>query len=220
MPKKTLEELLGLDQFGYSPEADPWLAKAQPLVEEAINDLLREFIAFPYLHRREHSIHVRLCALLALKNSPDGLVDLSAQCPLGENIGQTQLIHKEWPSARAYQGKTRRGNVDVVVLPPALLKTCTCIDDFRKGRLPAPIVIEMGLDYGTKHLEKDARKLIDTTPRFSYLVHLIRERPRDLKMEAGLIELENEQRIGIAYGSIIGQKKAFKQLWKSQIEEQ
>lgn len=218
MPNDTLDQLLGLNATSYDPKDDPWLTKAKPLVEEAINDLIDEFIAHPYLHRREHSIHVRLSHILASKRSPDGEVDLSRRYPLGADLPETQLIHKEWPSSGAYSGKSRRGNVDLAVLSPGLLKTCTCLQDFREGRLPAPIVIEMGLDYGTKHLAKDARKLLDTKPPCAYLVHLVRERPRDLTIENTLIDLERQQSIGTAYVCTIGVKRAFKRLGQLSIE--
>lgn len=114
---------------------------------------------------------------------------------------------------------SRRGNVDLAVLSPGLLKTCTCLQGFREGLLPAPIVIEMGLDYGTKHLAEDARELLDTKPPCAYLVHLVRERPRDLTIENTLIDLERQQSIETAYVCAIGVKRAFKRLGQPTIED-
>ena len=64
----------------------------------------------------------------------------------------TQLIHKEWPETvvRVGRGKTveRRGLFDIVVLAPAQFEEVT-LEQFLQGRIEPPIVIEVGLDYGT-----------------------------------------------------------------------
>jgi hypothetical protein len=48
---------------------------------------------------------------------------------------------------RSPEKGNRRGNFDVVVLSPRLVVSCPTLEDFQQGRLAAPFVIEMGLDY-------------------------------------------------------------------------
>ena len=48
------------------------------------------------------------------------------------------------------------------------------IDQFRLGRIAAPIVIELGLGYWDKHLRADYKKLMDSKIQHGYLVHLSR----------------------------------------------
>ena len=48
------------------------------------------------------------------------------------------------------------------------------IDQFRLGRIAAPIVIELGLGYGATHLLADHKKLKDSEIQHGYLVHLSR----------------------------------------------
>ena len=69
---------------------------------------------------------------------------------------KTQLIHKEWPEARPRKkpdltADRRRGSFDLVVLAPSQLRR-TALEQFRVGRIDAPIVIELGLNYGRQHL--------------------------------------------------------------------
>jgi hypothetical protein len=187
-PDETLDALLRLtDSDAYAPQEDPWISQATADVDEAINALIDEFAELPYLHRVEHSLHVRLCALLCER--PKRVV--GGHFPVGDNLAVTQLVHKEWPEtfARPEKGK-RRGNFDVVVLSPKLLATCQTIEDFREGRLAAPFVVEIGLDYDVHHLANDARKLINSRPHRGYLVHFVRRKPRDPDSEQIISRLE------------------------------
>jgi hypothetical protein len=115
---ETLDALLRLtDPDAYSPQGDPWISDATDEIDNAIDTLAVEFANFPYLHRVEHSLHVRLCAILRKQAAY-----LSLQFQIGDNLGVTQLVHKEWPETFARPEKNgRRGNFDVVVLSPALL---------------------------------------------------------------------------------------------------
>ena len=106
----------------------------------------------------------------------------------------TQLVHKEWPETRRCEGKDR-GNFDLAVLSRKLLETCSNIDTFRRGRVPAPIVIEIGLDYKAEHLAGDVLKLVNSGPKHGYLIHFVRERPREPEVEQ--IILAGESRLGI-----------------------
>jgi hypothetical protein len=152
---QTLDAILRLtDPRTYEPTDDAWLHEAIDKTEEAIDALVREFLETPYLHRVEHSLHLRLYGLVRSRFD-----DVANTFQIGHELGATQLVHKEWPETFPRPEKNdRRGNFDIVVLSPKLLASCKTIEEFRQGRLPAPIVIEMGLDYEVHHLAKDARK--------------------------------------------------------------
>ena len=143
---------------------------------------------------------------------------LSHLHPLGDNLCVTQLVHKEWPETTAREGK-RRGNFDLAVLPPHLLRTCQGIDIFLEGRLPAPIVIEIGLDYDVEHLANDAKKLINSKPKFGYLVHLVRNAPRDAMTEQIILGLEAKTGIRTAYARVSGSQKEYKLISEKKITE-
>jgi hypothetical protein len=144
-----------------------WAEKARAATESAINQLVFEFAEHPYHHRREHSIHCRLFELMA--DRPD----LQVELPFGK--WATQPIHKEWPeyAVRPEKGN-RRGNFDLVVLSPELIREAT-LDEFLSGTIRPSLVIEMGLDYRYDHLMKDVRKLKNSGIRDSYVIHLVRQ---------------------------------------------
>jgi hypothetical protein len=60
-----------------------------------------------------------------------------------------------------------------VVLAPGQLQR-TALEQFRAGRIDAPIVIELGLNYGSQHLAGDRQKLANSAVQHPYLVHLSR----------------------------------------------
>ncbi len=154
-----------------APPADhPWVVKAQAAVDRAITLLVRQFCEDPYLHRVEHSLHALLHRLL---HSEPELADV---IPLGGTGFNTQLVHKEWPEtvARTHGTDVRpRGNFDLAVLSPDQLRQAT-LDQFRSGRIDAPIAIEVGLDYGLSHLAQDADKLRHSRVLVPYVLHLSR----------------------------------------------
>jgi hypothetical protein len=143
-----------------------WVAAAVPLVDAAINDLVVEFLAAPYRHRVEHSLHVQLYGLLTRHEH------FRQEIALGGSGDTTQPVHKEWPETRQRGGR-RRGNFDLAVLPPGMLLECS-VADFLAGRLAAPIAIEVGLDYGAAHLDNDCKKLLHSRVPHGYLVHFTR----------------------------------------------
>jgi hypothetical protein len=210
----VVSEILGIiSPSAYSPENDSWLPDAKECVEQAINTLVEEFVQFPYLHRVEHSIHTRLYELLSASHQ------FSQHYPIGQSLAITQLIHKEWPETIPRESKgNRRGNFDLAVLSPVLLATCAGIDLFLEGRLPAPIVIEIGLDYDVKHLANDAKKLLNSKPKHCYLVHLVRDAPRDPATEQIILGIQAKG-IGTAYGRVAGNCKAFKLINQNTITE-
>src|ERR1051325_5881343 len=213
----TLDALLRLtDPDAYSPREDPWIEQATADVDEAVNALIGEFVELPYLHRIEHSLHVRLCALLCDRSN--GRLD--GRFPIGENLDVAQLVHKERQETFARPEKNnRRGNFDVVVLSPKLLATCPTIEDYRQGRLSAPFVIEMGVDYDIHHLANDARKLINSRPHRGYLVHLTRGAPRDPDVEQIILNLERTTGIRTGYVCIGDGNSAYKLVTDAAITE-
>jgi hypothetical protein len=94
------------------------------------------------------------------------------------------------------------------------------IEDFREGRLAAPFVIEVGLDYDIHHLARDARKLINSRPHRGYLIHLTRSMPRDPDVEQIVLNLERETDIRTAYVCINGESVVQKQLHATALVEE
>lgn len=148
-----------------------WMRNAKAAVEQAITNLVDEFTRHPYLHRVEQSLHTRLHQLL--KDQPE----FAGDATIGATGWQTQLVHKEWPETVAEVGHAR-GRFDLAILAPQQLKRAT-LEHFRQGRIDAPIVIEIGLNYGFEHLQQDHVKLLQSRVRLPYLVHLSRVRITD-----------------------------------------
>jgi hypothetical protein len=110
----------------------------------------------------------------------------------------TQPVHKEWPETTAREGKDgRRGNFDLAILSAKQLESAT-VNDFRSGRIAAPIVIEMGLDYDFAHLQQDHDKLLNSAVRAGYLVDFVRNRPPDERTEQ--LILNPSKPLKTAYG--------------------
>jgi hypothetical protein len=143
---------------------EPWFTEARKAVERSIDALLDEFAAFPFAHRVEHCLHTRLVELCRDQLVIGGLHEL-------ENTSEkqwTQLVHKEWPETTARPEKNRRrGNFDVVVLNPNVVRACPSLVDFLEGRLEAPIVVELGLDYGLPALGRRPRRPSDGASRLA-----------------------------------------------------
>src|SRR5215831_3986048 len=158
-----------------SPINDAWVSDAVSLVEDTIGSLVDMFVSAPYRHRVEHSFHAELISELRKHEQ------LSASVEIGTSGFTTQLIHKEWPETvvRIDRGKTveRRGLFDIVVLAPAQFEKVTR-EQFMQGRIEPPIVIEVGLDYGLKHINGDIDKLRTSNVPHPYLIHLGRIGPR------------------------------------------
>jgi hypothetical protein len=191
-------------------DANPWFQYVRPHIEHAIDDLVREFLDCPYLHRVEHSLHARLLGLLS------AIPALAGIYPVGNGLAITQLIHKEWSETIA-RPESRRGNFDLAVLSPHILLGCNSLEDFRAGRLPAPFVIEMGLDDNFEHLANDARKLQNSRPPCGYLIHLVREGTRDDQAEQLVRYLEECTGIRTAYAWKAGGQHAWKLLGDSAV---
>ena len=187
----------GLSPLVSAPINDAWVSDAVPLVEDAISSLVDRFVSAPYLHRVEHSFHAELISELRKHDK------LRARVEIGASGLTTQLIHKEWPETvvRVDRGKTveRRGLFDIVVLAPAQFEQVT-LEQFLQGRIEPPIVIEVGLDYGLKHLEGDIDKLRTSDVPHPYLIHLSRIGPRVEAVEDRINEIATSApRLQVAY---------------------
>lgn len=198
-------------ELQYDPAADNWVATAIPLVEASIDKVVREFLEHPYLHRVEHSIHAHL--INSLLSQPH----FSGHCPIGSTGRLTQLIHKEWPETMGREGKNRRGNFDIAILSPKVLECCNRLCHFADGRLPAPIVIEMGLNYSLEHFEQDRSKLVNSRVYRGYLIHLLREYPEDIREKTSICESFSQ--IQTAYGRVREKDKQIKLLTASEITQ-
>ena len=152
---------------GISAVDEAWLRVAVEKVEQAVDLLVDDFAEHPYRHRVEHSLHLQLYRALADHRQFDVLA------PVGTSSLRAGLIHKEWPETLPGRDADRRGLFDLAVLAPSQLAQAS-IDQFRQGRIHAPIVVEVGLDYGRAHLEQDLEKLRNSEVPYAYVVHFSR----------------------------------------------
>lgn len=175
---------------------EEWIGRARHITELCVNELVREFLELPYLHRVEHSIHARLYSLL--RGQP--LFDRHFGLAGGE--AQTQPIHKEWPETIARpENEGRRGSFDLAILSPTQLYEAS-LPDFTKGLLDAAVVIEMGLNYRVSHLRQDAEKLLNSKVRHGYLVHLVRDQSHEDAIDEVIASLHGSESIKIAYARV------------------
>ncbi|WLD14364.1 hypothetical protein [Planctellipticum variicoloris] len=147
-----------------------WGEQVRPEIDAAISQFVKGFVAAPYRHRVEHSLHSDLMAIL--RECPvlnDGVLHLA-------NHHQSKLIHKEWPAQRIHEGQSRRANIDVVVLPPRSKDHAVDEREFRTGSIAACAAVEIGLDYDIEHFRKDLRKLRNVDAPMRYLVHFCRKK--------------------------------------------
>ena len=137
------------------------------VLETAIDSLIDNFLAEPYIHRCEHSIHCELYNMLSVHRVLQGLYPFRN----GE-VYKTSLIHKEWPETIARPEKNgRRGNFDIAILEPDMIQKYT-LGDFYLGRIPPAFVVELGLNYKLNHLASDYEKLKNSNVNQGYLIHL------------------------------------------------
>jgi hypothetical protein len=152
---------------GISAADETWLRVAVEKVEQAVDLLVDDFAEHPYRHRVEHSLHLQLYRTLA------GHRQLDVLAPVGTSSLRAGLIHKEWPETVPGSDADRRGLFDLAVLAPSQLARAS-IEQFRQGRIHAPIAVEVGLDYGRAHLEQDLEKLCNSKVPHAYVVHFSR----------------------------------------------
>jgi hypothetical protein len=208
---KALQESERQSEMG-TGLASSWIEEAVSVVEQSINQFVREFIYYPYLHRVEHSIHCELYRILSNQRL------FMMKIPIERWLSQP--VQKEWPEwiPRPEKGN-RRGNFDLCIVSPDDTKTCL-FSDFREGRVKPPIVIELGLDYGLSHLKGDATKIINSKIKYGYLVHLLREEVVDdfNSVEDFLLTLEREHNnVKTAYARVTISHVAYKLIGDTQI---
>ncbi|WP_417910228.1 hypothetical protein [Candidatus Electronema sp. PJ] len=168
-PSSPIEKPLAqVPAAGLKPLSN-WEITARRVTESAIDQLVEEFVRYPYLHRCEHSIHCRLYELMVANEQ------LAEKLVFSHWV--TQPVQKEWPEFIPRLGK-RHGAFDLVVLAPDSVATAS-LSDFQDGRIRPSLVIEMGLDYPYKHLSNDAQKLRNSGIADSYLIHLTRQHVTD-----------------------------------------
>jgi hypothetical protein len=92
-------------------------------------------------------------------------------------------VHREWPEAKVRPSKVYRGAFDLAIISPKQLRA-TVVDDFKQGRLRAPIAIEMGVDEDVTHLADDIDKLLNSEIPHAYIVHFLRESYLDQQCES------------------------------------
>lgn len=194
-----------------------WIERARKVIETCINEFVQEFIEHPYLHRVEHSLHMRLYSIL--RSQP--LFDKHYPMANGEIF--TQPIHKEWPETYPRENNTkrkddnkntRRGNFDLVILSPVQIKKCPPAL-FDEGRLIPPFIIEMGLNYGEDHLDQDKEKLENSKVMYGFLIHLERNTSNTVLNEEYIESKEKYTKnntIKVAYAKIDGNEKYTKMI--------
>lgn len=157
-----------------------------PLLEHAIDSLVRDFLASPAAHRREHNIHSDLYARLQRDER------LARKWPLNGG-GEAYLVQQEWPERPHTERlgsfdlktlwpltdrqvgpspKKRRGLYDLAILSPACVGRHTAAE-FLDGRFPPVVAIEFGLIEDYCHLRDDATKLVNNGVAHGYLIHLV-----------------------------------------------
>ena len=182
-----------LPQLIAAPPADDlWLRESAGAVETSIDRLIEDFMAEPFLHRVEHSVHTQLVGLLVSQKR------FAGTHLIGSTGRSTQLVHKEWPETIADAAANKRGSFDIAVLAPNQLTHAT-LDHLRTGTIAAGIVIEMGLNYRMRHLQQDYDKLVNSKVPYGYLVHLSRDTARDKAVETFLARADRHPDVKIAY---------------------
>jgi len=187
-----------------------WDKKIAKVVEETIDQFVCEFLEFPYLHRREHSIHCELYRLLYSRRI------LSGHHPMGKWF--SQLVHKEWPEVSPRYEKFQRGTIDLCIISPEKLKNCSW-KEFIEGKIVPSIGIEVGLDYNSKHLESDLDKLSNSSINFGYVIHLVRQNYSDDFEIVEKLILQAAPKVKTAYARLTGNKAFYKMINDNEIKE-
>lgn len=193
-----------------------WAMDAIAVVEHTIDEFIKKFIQFPYLHRVEHSLHIDLFQMLALNPA------LGGRYPFCGDSEITHCIHKEWPtepSPNSNPQEGKRGNFDLAVLSPGKIAACSAAA-FKEGRITPEIAIEMGLNYNIKHLEDDLKKILEYGVGHGYLIHLVRDKAGDIAQdEVFRIMVEHGPRVKTAYARVQGGQATYKLLADKELKQ-
>jgi hypothetical protein len=163
-----------------------WETEVSPIIEQIINQIILEFIDFPYLHRVADSIHCEFFRVLASHRA------LNHTYPMGK--WSSQPLHKGWPCNSA---ELTDCYLDLCVFSPTLLRISS-VEDFREGRIRPVLAIEIGLDDDLIRLKRRAEKLQHNGQ--GYLIHLVREEVvDDFEAVEAFLRLSEENGIKTAY---------------------
>jgi hypothetical protein len=165
------------------------------LVEQHVNDLVRDFLRSPYSHRSEHNLHCELYRRLACEKS------LARTYTIGTTTQEGRLLHKEWPERFAKDRvgsfdphviwplnrpycvgphvSVTRGTYDIALLSPTTIAECVELNRYIDGNLVPTVVVEFGLNEGYDHLRSDTAKVINNKVRYGVLVHFVRPHTTD-----------------------------------------
>lgn len=196
-------------------DCERWLNRVIGDTETAINTLLDEFLSYPYLHRVEHSLHCELYYLLMHSEYLSQLLDWGAF--------QTRAVHKEWPEQVPVAVGARRANHDLAILAPDFSSLPEAsLAEYCVGRIKPIVVIELGLDYGIRHLHKDVLTLKRNGVARGYIVHFDRRNGRpDEGLEAYIRELmahELLDGIRVAYACVTPHGRRYRRLGDTEIK--
>ena len=133
-------------------------------LDEQVDAFLDDFIANPYAHRVEHSIHIDLFSRIATHE------EVVAQRVEIQNGHMSQLVHKERPEPSRIGKSTRRGSHDIALLPPCKPSP----EQFCLGFIRPFAAFELGLNYDVAHFDKDVFTLHYAKLPASYVIHLAR----------------------------------------------
>jgi len=197
----------------------PWESGAVGAVERSINRLVDDFKRDPFLHRREHSLHVDLYHSLL------GQPELKDLAPIGDTGYEARLVHKEWPTTvptSLRQRAKRLQSYDLGVLSPDDLTKVESTAAFARGKPPARIAVELSLEYSLKHLEGDIEKFrlnmeeldaISWAP-IAYLVHFTRvPSGHSAKVEELIEATARMNKINVAFAQL-DQKSRTWRIWR------
>lgn len=158
-----------------------------PVVEAAIDRLIRDHLSSPSAHRSEHNVHSELYASLKQEQP------FASKWPLSDGTTQVYLLQQEWPERLhterlgSFDLKTLwplsgrfvgpslnqgRGRYDLAILSPSCVAQHTEAE-FLDGTFPPVVAVEFGLIENYAHLRDDAAKLINNKLAHGYLVHLV-----------------------------------------------
>lgn len=156
-----------------------WLNDALEAVNQAVDQLVDEFMAMPYRYRSESSLSARLFTLLSEVDELVKPVTLARQTGRAGRC-YAQPLQAEWPvkipAPDDAEKRLTRGRYDVAILDPEFLPLIKP-SQFEDGRvLTPPIAIEVGLRAADRlgHLTDDRKKMTRNNVRHPYLVDFAR----------------------------------------------
>lgn len=95
------------------------------------------------------------------------------------------------------------------------------LEQFRAGRIDAPIVVELGLNYGGQHLAGDRQKLANSAVQHPYLVHLSRmPSSRRGATEAVIAEISERPKIAYVHHDLEVKEVSYRHLASADITKE